>query len=131
MIRRARTAWVAEPTPAQAKAPVSTSWSQSRAGGRCCMLPGQRTRCEPRLPLFTEVLLIVLQIMFKEVIMLVVAADLKIVSAGPFGFGFDLVPAVDDLGDFDNLIIPGKPTRGLIGFKTRMTFDLDQDEVHG
>ena len=63
--------------------------------------------------------------------MSVVAADFEVVGAGPFGFGFDLVPAIDDVGHLDALVIPDEPPRHFVGPVTGVTFDLDRDEIHG
>ena len=68
--------------------------------------------------------------MLDQIIVLVHGPDLEIIGPGPFGFAFNLIPAVEHLADFERASLPNKPARRFVGLDSGIAFDLDWSKRH-
>ena len=66
--------------------------------------------------------------MFQQIITPIVGMHLKVISSGPLGFAFHLIPAVENLGDLHVVALNRETAGRFIGLGPCVTFNLDRDE---
>ncbi len=66
--------------------------------------------------------------MLQQIITPIVGMHLKVISSGPLGFAFHLIPAVEHLRDLHVVTLNRETAGRFIGLKPCIAFDLGRNE---